>query len=648
MTVEYVTGRSTQGGGPRYLSGRRIDPGEAFWSGVGDTFTFGFGDELAGLFGGDRARDRMRETLELAQQQQGGWTLAGQLGGGVLGGGLLGGAGRAAFGNAMRNGASVLSRIGPLGRIGLSAAGGAGGAALYGAGNAQEDRLQGALNWALPGAIGGGAFRAAGELVGPIFSRAMRGSSPDAVSANLLGEVMRRENITDEQLSANLGRMAQMNRGGTLYDALGESGQHATRGLVARPSAGRRVLGEALEDRTNTAATRAAQDIHQTLADQSLPQNAVSAIQALQTIQERQAGPLYERAWREIGRVNPRQMREAVGEVMRRNPDIFDPALRRAQRLSLSETGQVLGDEGDPRFWHYMLQGAQSELGERLRAGRLGVLGGFQGPEAALYTRAVNQFNTIIRRQLGATFREAQDTFSGAARAQEAVQRGYEAVSTNLNSLALGELRQWFRRATPGERQHMRLGAVNRLQDMLANADTGTGGADAVRSILRSDGQRTMLRQLFGGEDGLEELLGRLGHDRQLFQNAARSGVNFNSITASSLEAIDSIRRNITPPTSPQGIVARLVAPDLRKMAEQQEEAVADNFLRMMATPARDAWLGMGQSGGAGPWARQIGLLDRARRERDRLISYRPREAIEALLGSGLYGGAGTAAMGPG
>ena len=98
--------------------------------------------------------------------------------------------------------------------------------------------------------------------------------------------------------------------------------------------------------------------------------------------------------------------------------------------MMLAEIGEEVAPS-DPRYWHFMLQGAERELGARLRGGAMGNLAGFHGQDAAIYTRAVQAFNTQVRRLLGPQFRQAQDIYSGAARSQEAVlrERGWSCVA---------------------------------------------------------------------------------------------------------------------------------------------------------------------------------------------------------------------------
>lgn len=640
----------------------RVGGWEAAGLGAADSALFGFSEELYGAgagglaalrgedFGGaytDAVGDARRRTA-LAREQQGGAFLAGQLGGALVGGGGLSLAGRAAL-----RGSSALSRVAGgtnwAGRMGLSALSGGAGGALYGAGSGDAgNRLEMAGQYAGLGAIGGAAFSGLGSLVGPHIANAWRGMSPNRGAAQIMGQVLAREGLTDEQFAARLGEHAAQGRGGMVLDALGQSGTHAAMGAATRPSAGLRVLTEAMDARQQAVGPRAQGEIWEQLVG-GAPEDVAQFILRMERVQRSEAAPLYAQAWQEIGRVNPARMQATVGETMRRHPEIFGPARERAQRMSLAETGREIADPSDPRTWHYLLMGAERELGARLRAASMGDLRGFAGSEAAIYSRAVHNFNRQVRAALGPTFRRAQDTYAGAASAQEAAELGYSAISQNLNTLTLGALVQRFTRMSAGEQQAFRAAAANKMQDMVANATReGANRADILRGLIGTEGKRTMLSRIFG-ERGLETLLRRFDYDRQLLQNSVNTGINVNSITSKAIAASNQQQAVTGAPTTLGGVANRLLAPQLRDAAERSNEEVSTRLLTLMAMPADEA---------AARLARPVrgGLLSRARQQQrlsaqDRLFydalarrnditDFRRNAFAESLLGtSGLYGG---------
>lgn len=633
---------------------------QAFGSGAADTITFGFGDELLGYGAGaldavqggdfgstaDRVTGESRRRRALAESQHGGAFLAGQVGGALIGGGGLGLAGRAAL-RALPAAARVAQGTNWLGRMGAAGAAGGAGGALYGAGSGDAgNRGEMAAMYGALGAAGGAAFSGIGSLVGPHIANAWRGMSPNRGAAEMMGQALAREGLTDQQFAARLGEHAAQGRGGMVLDALGESGSHMAMGAAVRPSAGRRVLQDAMNARQEAVGPRAQNEIWEELVG-GAPEDVARFITRMESVKRTEAAPLYAKAWQEIGRLNPGQMQATVGETMRRHPEIFEPALQRAQRMSLAETGREIADPSDPRYWHYLLQGAERELGARLRAASMGDLRGFAGSEAAIYSRAVRQFNDQIRRQFGPTFRRAQDTYSGAASAQDAAELGYVSLGGNLNTMQLGAVQQRLRRMSQTDQQAFRAAAANRLQDMVANATReGQNRADILRNLIGTEGKRRMLEGIFG-QRGLSALLQRFDYDRTLLQNSINTGIRTNSITAPAQAAAASQQAMTGAPASVGGVFNRLLGPQLQRAAERQSEAVSDRVLSLMAMPADEAAARLARPAGRG-------LLSRARQQRlsardrlfydslarrDEINTFRQRAFADTLFG-GLYTGA--------
>lgn len=598
-------------------------------SGAADTFSFGYGDELQGLLFGEEAMQAARQRQENFRANNPLAFGGGQIAGGLVGGGVLGAAGRAALG-----GARALRNVNWAGRAGLAALSGGAGLSAYSAGSAPDgERLQAAAENFLPGAALGGGFSVLGSAIGPTLQRAWRGANPENAATDLLARGIQREGGSASVLGA-LDEHASMARGGTLLDAMGESGEHLAGGAAIRPSAGRTAMRDMLEARNTEMGPRAQREIGQAFTGGD---NAGQMIQRFRQVQREQAAPLYAQAWQEVGRVNPQQMRATLGETMRRHPDIFEPAQMYARRLSLAETGQEIADEADPRYWHYMLQGAELELGKRMRAGYMGDLRGYQGAEIATYTRAVRQFNNQVRRALGPTFRRAQDTYSGAASAAEAVESGYDAFRPNLNSIQLEGIMQRFARMRPGDQQNFRAAFASRLQDAISSADTTQGRVDALRSIMGTEARQRLIRRVLG-EEAVGNLLRRFDYDRTLFQTGYNTGIRTNSHTAPLLSAEQSVRESSLTPATMQGSwLERIFGPELRRAADVRNEEVSTRLLDMLSTPAADAATALRSGGQLGTSG---GLLSAAVRRARELENFRRDRALANLFG-GAYAGVG-------
>lgn len=91
-----------------------------------------------------------------------------------------------------------------------------------------------------------------------------------------------------------------------------------------------------------------------------------------------------------------------------------------------------------------------------------------------------------------------------------------------------------------------------------------------------------------------------------------------------------------TPATTPGSMFERLFGPELRRAAERRSEAVADEFLTMVATPAQDALRAIQARS---PMGTRGGLLARARRLADERQQFRRRASVGAA--TNFYSGVG-------
>lgn len=606
----------------------QFSSGDAFLSGAADTLTFGFSDELQGaLGGGEEETRRIRQRQEALQAMHPGWYLGGQVAGGVVGGGGAGAVGRLGLRalGASAAAARLAQNVGVGGRIaGAALAGGVGGA-VYGAGSSYDgNRWQAAGQGILPGAVGGALGQGAGEALGAVGRQAARMAGPEANAASMISNAQSRFGQVGQRLEQDL---ANAPEGALVMDVI-PGGPQLVQGASARPSAELPLIDQALRARNQSMAQDTINDLWSSL--NGTPRGSAAAtIQQLAKSRAAQAKPLYEQAFRSP--IDPKRADSLLGEIIRRNPRLFGAAARDAEELMLSETGRVF-NKYDGRFWHYLQQGAD-QVYERLRKTQ----GGLSGNERRVFGRALDQYRVQLKRLLGPEFRKAQDIWSSSTRQAAAVERGYEAVKVGANDLELGDIAAEMRRMTPGELEHMKLGALTRLADMIENAQSTTGRSNPVRSVLRSEGQRRVLQTLFGGEAKLSDVIARIEQRQQLFDNAVQSGVGVNSHTANRLAARESQVAQ-TNPFRGGGIWERITG----KVADQWDEAVSNQLLREMRMPATDAAKQIADAGGIEQWAQRRGLLAAAQKlalEQERI---RRRALGEALTGNLFWGAGGS------
>ena len=166
--------------------------------------TAGFGDELAGLFGGRYAKQGMRDTVASAREKRPMESMLLEIGGGVPSGGVAG------------NAYKLASRGKSVG----SALGGATAGAAYGAGEAEgglESRLMGGTK----GAIAGGLFAKGGEGVINLGSR-LKGAATGQQTTGAVAKDQFGIRLTQGQATDDLDQIAfeqAAARGGRSPDA---------------------------------------------------------------------------------------------------------------------------------------------------------------------------------------------------------------------------------------------------------------------------------------------------------------------------------------------------------------------------------------------------------------------------------------------
>jgi hypothetical protein len=602
--------------------------GDAFWSGAADTVTFGFGDELMGVFGGEDATMRSRQRQQALQTIHPGWYLGGQVAGGLAAGGGIGAAGRLGLRavGAAGSAANLAQRVGFGGRVAAGAVVGGAGGAAYGAGSSYDgNRLNAAAQGVLPGAIGGGLGQAGGELIGAGARALGRFAGPEASATSMISGAQRRFGQVGQQLETDLANAPQ---GALVMDVI-PGGPQIAQGASGRASRELPETDRILRARNQTMAQDTVDDLWSNL--NGTPRGSASAtVRQLSATREQQARPLYRRA--EQQRINESAADRRLGEIVRRNPFLFRESAQDFQEILASE-GIDAADRGSVRYWHALQRGADRAF-ERLR----NTQGGLSGEQRRIYGRALSTYRAQLVRLTGGTrgdFAQAQAIWSGATRQAAAVRRGYEAATPSANDLELGDLADEMRRMTPGEREHMRMGALTRLADMIENNQSTSGRSNPVRAVLRSEGQRRVLQTLFGGEARLADVIRRIEQRQELFDNTVQAGIGLNSHTANRLAARESQLAQ-TNPFRGGSLWSRATG----QAADQWDEEVSNQLLRELRLPASDALSQIQSAGGVRQWARGRGLLSAAQRQALDAERYR-RRALGEALSNNLYFGAG-------
>lgn len=596
---------------------------QSFLSGAADAASFGWGDDLVGVVGGEQAMQDSRRRQEMARAEHPMAFMGGQLAGAVGFGGAAG-----AWLRAIPAVGRIAAGLGPLQRIGVGAVTGAIGGGLYGAGDAGDgQRLQSAIGGALWGAPFGAGGQVLGEIAGHVGGQIGRAMSPEARAAAMVGGMQARYGQTGQALRQAL----QDAPDNAIVGDVIPGGSSMIQGAATRPSAGRDALRDFYDARNSDMGARASADIDRRLLG-GAGEETGSALRRLEDVQKAEAAPLYAQVYRQT-LAQPTQPMRAFIAFHDRPGATFNAALQTTRETMRRQMGVNATDAemmSQPMFWHRLLENVESDVGASFRAARVNPLGAPRGSAIADMTQDARALNIQVRRHLGADFRKAQDIYAGAAKSQAALEEGADAVSTKLDSVKLAQMQRRMKRMSAGERAHFKLGAANALKDMLANADTGTGRADTLRAVLRNAGQRRLLSEIFAGEKGFNDLLADLDKQHGLFRNSVEAGVGVNSHTADKLAAREAqIAR--TNPFSAASVRDAVVKSIFGEAGDQYDEAVSNQILTMMRTPVADALREIDASGGVANWAKGRGLLSRAAKERQRIADGRRDRFIGAL-----------------
>ena len=645
-----------------------IDRGTAFARGLGDSISFGLGDELMGLGAGanallsggdarsayDRQVAQSRANLHEAENTHPWSTGAGELAGFLAPGAAIGKVGR---------GASALGRLGAATGVGA----GIGGLSGFGSGETMDERLQGlAMGGAIGGALGGGTQAILGEAAPALVNQGRRWLS----------------GVTG--MPRNTGRMgiAGANEGGPA-ETWEDAWRAAREDLM---STARQNIGLGVRDEADLVArmqSAAATDPTLTVAE-VLGQSGQGRLAAL----ARAPGQTGQRAEDYFVARARDQADEVTGAVLGRAPasgDALEQELQQAWRTRGPELyqpvlSQQLGNESlaaaqalrdSSLFQHRAVQAAWDRSGamiaDDVALGRIPA-----GAENSLahrlhYTKVAlddmiadpTRLEPGIRNMNNASIQAAREQLLGrieriipgynAARrqmadigaARRAVEQGRQAFTRQ--SFATPEALQRHVAALPeAERPFFVAGVEDALSNMIRGA--GRDGSRNVASTLLSDATQARMRAIYGRE--AEGMISRLRQISEKFtfgqrvrpsqgsitsnvmiQNLAGAGIGAGTGAANAQD--DPIMGALTGGALGFGVSAvgrqmmrRMVLQRIEQAAQKQRDLLG----RIYLTPA-------------GEFQRESrGLLSRAQREAQRRASERTRGAYLSGFGAmGVY-----------
>lgn len=475
---------------------------DAATTGVGDALTFGFGDEISGLWGGtDIQRERQAALAESNPVAMG----VGQLGGGVAGGVGLTAAG-------------VLPRLGQgaslLSRVGVGAGEGFGLGALYGLGSGEDgQRAQNALVTGGIGAVGGAAV----PLVASGVSTAYRNVADNltrndvARQAGVSPEVARQLAMTLDA-DQTLGPVGRQNMAAAGPEAmLADAGPNAKQVLdtaIQRGGPGAVLARNRVSDRLARDSGALTGALDNTLGT---PEGIYAAQANIRNTARPGVNDAYTGAYAQPIDYASQAGQRVESIINRIPPRIANRAIQAAnERMAYDgiENMQILADIADDGsvVFREMPNVAQADaikkaLNEIARDGT--DIGGKMSSDAAFANRMANDLRDAVSDavpEYGQALRTAADPLSR----QSAVDLGASLLSPSMTRDQVAEATS---RYTGGQRDALAQGVRSRIDDIMANVsrtvqDGNTESREAYKAIrdLSSRANREKLTIALGEE----------------------------------------------------------------------------------------------------------------------------------------------------
>jgi hypothetical protein len=631
-----------------YGSRGGMSPFETFFSGAADGATLGWGDEmlgglaaagdavgLSGLWGGmtgDQVRNWSRAQQKVAQYANPFLYGAGQFAGAVGGGLATGGIGNLALrgGGAAATGlANIGARAGLGTRLAAAAGTGAVGGATYGAGSAEDaNKVEAGLTGAWQGALSGGLMQ--GGLIEP-FGAAWRNAIKPSFDANYKGartmaQLFDRHGGGD--VTKKLTDKLEKAPSNALVMDVVPGGTQITSAAGVRPSAAKDTLRDVLDERNNRMGDDAAEELWESTVGKNQRVDAGMRIHALNAAQKQ-----IDYSDIDAMQITPTLMaKDFVAHHLRQPNAAFKGAIEDAMEAVRIDDPNVIGlrivgDQislGDmihyPKFWRSLWTNVREDV---RKAEQSAMFTGMGGSQLRTLQADARNLRKNIGDILGDKWEAKQAAYKVLADEEDALRMGYDAVA-KAGDIKLGDAlteisaaRNKFQTDAAKEKFDLwiKKGAMAHVEDMLNRADTGSGRADVLRSIMGNKSKITTLNQLLGRatkggavdqRTNFAKTLKRLDAQRELFDNSVKSGIGVNSHTADRLAG----QASLEAVASGGGIRGMLVKALAGNSQDEFNENVSNRVLNFMSRPASELRQEIATAGGVKKWLASLGKDD--------------------------------------
>jgi hypothetical protein len=422
-------------------------------------------------------------------------------------------------------------------RAGASA--GAVSGAVSGFGQSRGSAGEQAFDTALGGVAGAGFGALAGyllpkatEYIGGLVTKGadkLRGKSVSEAE-KILVNAMQQDGLSPAEAGAILDEARKRGVPMSLSDA-GDNLRGLASSLSRKPGDARTLMRDAVISRQEGQTERIQSAISRDLGGTT---NVREASDALIKSARNKSGPLFKKAFEEapvtwttepgstLGRLlaTPAGKKALKNAVTIAQNEMDDPTVL---GFNLNDQGDVILD-GVPgmRTLHYVKRGLDDVV-EESRDKTTGKLVFNTDNERA--TNNVRALFVSELKRVNPTYGDALKEYAGDAAMAEALRKGSRAINRSADDIAAET-----QAMTPAELEQYKLGVRSALANSL---DSKVDGADKAKFLVGTPKKRKALAKLFGGEEGLDNLIATLGDEAAT--TATYNRINTGSPTAANL-----------------------------------------------------------------------------------------------------------------
>jgi len=452
-------------------------------------------------------------------------------------------------------------------KIGIS---GAEAGAKYGAGTAEQDRLQAAMGGAIEGGkealILGGTI----NVLGPAY-RALFGN-PDTEAGRKIAAALEADKTTPEEL---VEKMKKSGKGAeiTVADVAGENLQALMRTAAAVPGEARQATTKFLDERQKQQYNRIVKDVEQTMTGKKgVDINQVK--RDLDDVRKKVATPLYESANKvkientpELATLINRMPNQvlAIGREALKTEGLpipkLPPTIEELVQVPIRDKAgnvtylQMKPETNDFKVYDLLKKG----LDELIDKEQDKVSGKFS-PQGTRLIDLKNDFLAYLDKA-NPDYGQARQLWAGPTRSTRMLDKGRNVFKIDPTNVAYE-----FKKLSPVEQEYFRLGAAQAMKDILA----GKGSmVDKAKALFDKPEQVQALRPIFPSQAAFDVFKNRIESEQLMARTRGFVAPRAGSQTALRQQDIEEFGTKGTT-----GILSPLLAGDFRGAALQAAPAV--------------------------------------------------------------------------